>query len=345
MKSRVILFAAATLAPVPLLAAGALWGGAWVLAALGYLTVFAFALDELCSLAADRDADDPAEPPAEFPAADTLSALLAVLHFALFALAVWAVAGAGNLTGWERLVAFFAFGLFFGQVSNSNAHELIHRSRRPLFELGKWVFISHLFGHHTSAHRLVHHRHAATAQDPNTARPGESYYRFAPRAWLGSFRAGLQAENARPRAGLHPYAVYLGGATLALLVSALIAGAAGMATHLALAAYATAQILLSDYVQHYGLQRQLGAQGKPQPISVRHSWNARHRFTSLVMLNAPRHSDHHAHPARPYPALRLPQDAPMLPRSLPVMGFIALNPPRWRRVMDARLAALDNTAT
>jgi alkane 1-monooxygenase len=345
VKPQIILFAAATLAPVPLLVAGALSGAGWLLAALGYMTVFVFALDRLSATANPDPGPDPGPNQVDLPAADALSALLAVLHFALLALAVWAVAGAGNLTGWERLAAFFAFGLYFGQVSNSNAHELIHRTHKPLFELGKWVFISHLFGHHTSAHRLVHHRHAATAMDPNTARPGESFYHFAPRAWLGSFRAGLRAENARAHTGLHPYAVYLGGAALVLLASALIAGAAGVAAHLALAAYATAQILLSDYVQHYGLQRQTDAQGKPEPIGPRHSWNARHWFSSLVMLNAPRHSDHHAHPARPYPALRLPEGAPMLPRSLPVMGIIALTPRHWRKIMDARLSALQNTTT
>ena len=57
------------------------------------------------------------------------------------------------------------------------------------------------------------------------------------------------------------------------------------------------------------------------------------------MLNAPRHSDHHAHPARPYPALRLPQaeDAPRLPYSLPLCSVIALFPRRWRRLMRPRL--------
>jgi alkane 1-monooxygenase len=59
------------------------------------------------------------------------------------------------------------------------------------------------------------------------------------------------------------------------------------------------------------------------------------------MLNAPRHSDHHAHPARPYPALRLPapEAAPRLPWSLPLACMIALAPPLWRRAIAPRLAA------
>ncbi len=261
------------------------------------------------------------------------------------------MSGGSELAAVEKLTAFFAFGIFFGQVSNSNAHELIHRPRRPLHELGKWVFISQLFGHHTSAHRLVHHRHVGTASDPNTARQGQSFYNFAPRAWIGSFRAGYRAENARRDrasgrpARLHPYAIYVGGALAGLTVSALIGGTLGVLVHIALASYATAQLLMSDYVQHYGLARRTGADGQLEPVGQQHSWNAPHWFSSLVMLNAPRHSDHHAHPARAFPALGLPERCPSLPRSLAVMGLLALFPRRWRRLMDPLLGELaDQTA-
>ena len=66
----------------------------------------------------------------------------------------------------------------------------------------------------------------------------------------------------------------------------------------ALGLHAQVQILLSDYVQHYGLRR-AEVQGRPVPVAAGHSWNAPHWFSSAFMLNAPRHSDHHAHPARP----------------------------------------------
>jgi alkane 1-monooxygenase len=58
-----------------------------------------------------------------------------------------------------------------------------------------------------------------------------------------------------------------------------------------------------------------------------------------MMLNAPRHSDHHAHPQRPYPALRLPTetDAPQLPWPLPMACMIALCPPLWKRAIRPSL--------
>ncbi len=340
MKSPEILFAVATLTPVGLLAAGGFWGGAWIIAALAYLTVFAFAVDELAGVAARASTPD-----REFPLADGLCAGLAILHFPLLALAVFALTGGTELSGTEKTAAFFAFGLFFGQVSNANAHELIHRSRAPLYQLGKWVFISHLFGHHNSAHRLVHHRYVGTDRDPNSAPLGMGFYSFVGRAWVGSFRAGLSAENRVRRAAegnwQHPYFVYLSGAIIILVLAAMIGGWAGVLCHIGLASYATLQLLLSDYVQHYGLRRRALGGGKTEAVTQAHSWNAPQRFSSLLLLNAPRHSDHHAHPGRAFPALGLADGVPTLPHSLAVMGMIALLPWRWRRIMDRKVAVLD----
>lgn len=333
---RMLPFWAATLLPVPLLAGAALWGGGWGVAALAYLTLFAFALDAL--IAGTGNAPEGVE----FPAAETLAVTLALLHLALLPLGVAAVAGATGLSGAERVLAFLGFGLFFGQVSNSNAHELIHRGGRGLYRLGVAVYVSLLFGHHASAHRLVHHRHVATAADPNSARAGEGFYRFAARAWVGSFREGWRAETALrargPRGGVHPYAVYLGGAAAWMAAAALALGLPGLLALVALAGHAQMQLLLSDYVQHYGLLRRI-VDGRAEPVGPAHSWDAPQPFSGWLMLHAPRHADHHLHPGRIYPALRLDGGAtPMLPRSLPAMAALALAPPLWRRVMDRRLA-------
>ena len=331
------VFAVATLLPLPLIAAAALVGGIWVLLALAYVTLMSVALDELVAWTLPT-----APERSEFPAADALSAALAMGHLGLMGLTVWALAGPG-LSGLEKAGLFMAVGIFAGQVGNSNAHELIHRPARLLRRLGTLVYVSHYFGHHASAHPLVHHVHVATAKDPNSPRPGESFYRFAPRAWIGSFREGLRAETARRRRSCkpvwrHPYLSYTGGAALVLAAAFALGGPAGMLWSIALGTFATSQLLMSDYVQHYGLTRTTRPDGRTEPVSDRHSWNAPHWFTSALMLNAPRHSDHHTHPGRPYPALRLPEDAPLLPRSLPVMACLALSPRRWRRVMDPRAA-------
>lgn len=331
------VFVLATLAPAALLALGIAGHGGWVWAALAAITLAVVVLDALLPrLAAD------APEGAEFPGSDTLLAVIALVHLALLPAVVWAVAGDSGLSTAQRGAALAAAGLWFGQVAHPAAHELIHRGDRRLFALGAAIYTSLLFGHHTSAHRLVHHVLAATRADPSTARAGEGFWRFAIRAWRGSWAQGRRAEDARRarRGGLHPYAVWTGGAAVALACGAAVAGGAGLLAWAALAAHAQVQILLADYVQHYGLTRATRPDGRPEPVGPRHSWNAPHRASGAMMLNAPRHSDHHAHPARPFPALRLPPEdaAPRLPHALPVCAVIALVPPLWRRMMAPHLA-------
>lgn len=330
-------FAVATLVPLGLLLAGGVRGGVWIWAALAAITLVVAALDALSGEESAREGQ-------EFPAQGALSFILGLGHFAVLALTVVALSGP-DLSTLEKLGLFTAAGLFLGQISNSNAHELIHRSGPWQAVLGRWIYISVLFGHHASAHRLVHHVHVATPNDPNSAPFGMGFYRFLPRAWWGSLFAGWRAEQAlsqRSRAGRgNPYWIYAAGSALGLITAALYCGAGGVAALLALSFYAQAQLLLSDYVQHYGLQRGFLADGRREPVGPQHSWNAPHFASGLMMLNAPRHSDHHAHPARAYPVLRLPapSEAPTLPHALPVMACLALVPPIWRRMMDRRAEA------
>lgn len=332
MSLRNWTFAFATLTPAALLGVGAIYGGLWVLAAFVFLTAVTRLLDGLTRGAA---------PDSTRSTGDGLAILLAAVHLGLLPLMVWALAG-NALGSFEKVGLFLAAGLWFGQVSNANAHELIHRSSRHLHQLGMWVYITLLFGHHTSAHVLVHHRYVATMADPNTSRAGESLYRYIIRAWTGSLLAGFQAEATRLQkinrpAWRNPYVVYVGGAALYLIAAFVIGGWSALVAYVALAAHAQLQLLMSDYVQHYGLMRRRNANGKHEPVGAQHSWNSPHWFSSALMLNATRHSDHHAHPGRHYPELTIPNNAPMLPRPLPVMASIALIPPLWRRIMDPRV--------
>ncbi len=333
-------FVAATIAPVPLLVLGAFLGSVFIVAAFLYLTAFMLVLDRLIHTAGRG-----AAPGVEFPAADRLSEALAILHFPLLFLGVAAVSGETGLGFWEGLCALFAFGLFFGQVSNSNAHELIHRTGWRLHTLGKWVLISLLYGHHVTAHLRIHHRYVATPDDPNSARRGEGFYAFAVRAWTGAFQSGWEIENAiatvkgrRLKPWEHPYGEYILGGLGFALACLLLFGMTGLIAFVLLALHAQLQLLLSDYVQHYGLRRRRLEGDRYEPVAPWHSWNAPHWFSSGLMLNATRHSEHHTNPARPYPELSLPDagEGPRLPYSLPAMGAIALVPPIWRELMDRR---------
>jgi alkane 1-monooxygenase len=332
-------FAAAALTPVPLFALGLWAGGPFVWAGFLYMACLAALLDQLVPHVAGDAAEGQ-----EFPGSDALLAGIGVSALALLPMATWAVAGPSGLSGGQRVLMALGCGFWLGQVAHPAAHELIHRGHRGLFNLGRAFYAAVLFGQHASAHRLVHHRHVATDDDPNSAPEGMGFYRFAPRAWIGSFRQGWAAEDAlRARAtgpkGPHPYHLYLAGGALALALAVAIAGLPGLLVWAALAFHVQVQILVSDYVQHYGLRRACLADGRLEPVGPRHSWNTGHWFSSAMMLNAPRHSDHHAHPARPYPALRLPKadTAPRLPWPLPVACTLAFFPRLWKRAIRRHL--------
>ena len=241
-------------------------------------------------------------------------------------------------------VMFLATGLYLGQVSNSAAHELIHRAARFPRAIGRWAYVSMLFGHHASAHPKVHHRHVATPLDPNSARRGESLYAFLPKAWMGSFRRGLSAEADELRRSGHgavsfrnPYWLYGIGSFAVLLASYALAGEPGVAVHIALACWATIQLLAADYVQHYGLTRRKTSAGY-DPIGVQHSWNAPKIASTLLMHQAPIHSTHHLG----RPPTDTAESQPNLPYSLPAMVTLAFFPQTFRRVMDRALAKLEN---
>lgn len=331
-----ILFAIATLSPALLIFAAAAFGGVWAWLAVGYTTFLAFSLDRLTPEEILN-----AAPQSEFPASSSLLTVLAITHIGLLACVIWAASlGVHSVT--DLILLGIATTLFFGQISHPVGHELIHKPSRGLQTLGRLVYTSILFGHHASAHLKVHHIHVGSPDDPNCARPGEGFYAFAFRAWPAGFMAGLHAETRQRRAQpgwRHPYLLYIGGAIATLLVIIQIGGMTGLIAYLLISLYAQLQILMSDYVQHYGLPRHRLADGKLEPVGPQHAWNAPHWFTSAMSLNAPRHSDHHMRPGRAYPALQLDEDKmPCLPYSLPVMAGIALIPPVWRRVMDPRCA-------
>ncbi len=343
-RKTLIWFAVASLSPALVLTIALLAGGPWTVVALVYVTLFVALADRIgAALPLREDA-------AAVVFARNLATGLAVLQLGMLLLGVWALTAPAHLGLGETVCAFVALGLYLGQTGNSNAHELIHMSNRIRRRLGATFYAAILFGHHASAHPKVHHRFVASDDDPNSARLGEGFYAFWLRAWTGSFVAGFDAENdmrrrngRSPRLLTHPYIAHISVSAAFLILAIAIGGPAGLFAHVMLAAYAQMQLMLSDYVQHYGLRRGQRANGQLEPVGPQHSWNAPHWYSSAMMLNAPRHSDHHTDPGRPFPALRLDATKmPMLPASLPSMATLALFPNLWRRVMDRRVKAWIN---
>ncbi len=336
-----IWYVIASLTPATFLAIACIFGGFWPLIALLSITMFVYFMDKL-----------PRTLPEQNETGRGITLFLGAVHFPLLILGVWALGDAPYLNAFDSLLIFTGLGLFLGQVSNANAHELIHTNARLPRRIGALVYISMLHGHHVSAHLRVHHVFAATDADPNSARLGEGFWAYFLRAQRGEFIAGWRADTqyraraqTTPSRWSHPYLTYILGGLICVVLIYLLVGWPGVTVYLGLTLYAQMQLLLSDYVQHYGLRRKIDDTGKPEPIGPQHSWNAPKWYSSAMMLNAPRHSDHHMHPTRAFPALQVtPDTMPVLPYSLPIMAVVALAPSLWRRMMDRRVKRWQKTA-
>jgi alkane 1-monooxygenase len=94
-----------------------------------------------------------------------------------------------------------------------------------------------------------------------------------------------------------------------------------------------------NYIEHYGLQRRIGAGGRPEPFGVAHAWNADHAIGNSLLANLQRHSDHHVHASKPFAQLEaLP--GPQLPTGYAGCLLLASIPPLWFAVMHRRIAGI-----
>ena len=161
-------FAVTTATPALLILLGAALGGYLPLLALLWLTVLGVGLDRVLP-----------EPEDEADAlwADRLSLGLGAAHLLMIPVVLLGLSNPALSAG-AQLALFLAAASFMGQVSHPNAHELIHRPERLHRSLGGLVYCSLLYGHHVSAHRLVHHNHVGTPGDPATPVPGESFWSY-----------------------------------------------------------------------------------------------------------------------------------------------------------------------
>lgn len=271
------------------------------------------------------------------------------LHFvALIGCAVWAATQ--PMPWWAVVLLALVAGITSGLGINTG-HELGHKTTALERWLAKLVLAVPAYGHFRVEHNRGHHRTVATPEDCASSRMGESIYRFARRELFGGMRRAWQLERQRlATAGcgvwslhneiLQSYAVTL------LLQGTLIATLGWIMVPFLLVHNVAAwwQLTSANYVEHYGLLREKRADGSYESPQPRHSWNANHTYTNLILFQLERHSDHHANAARRYQALRHFEDLPQLPSGYLGMFPLSYVPALWFRVMDPRLLALKHVA-
>lgn len=320
--------------PAALVASGSVGGFAWLA-----VPILVFVLLPVVDAASG---DEPHQPPDDHTAPDWRFDLpLRVWAPIQIGAMVWLVARAPSLGLAEGVAAALACGVVTGGGGITVAHELMHR--RAAVDRGLAEVLMNLVGYpwFCVEHVLGHHRTVATRADPAFAARGTTLYGFLPRTLIGGLRSAWRLETDRVARrpgwlGDRRWRWLLGPAAVAGVAAAL-GGLPGVSLWLGQAIVAVTLLEAINYVEHYGLERATGPDGRPVRVGPEHSWNTPARVTNAWLFNLQRHADHHAHAARPYHSLRTVPGAPTLPAGYPTMLLVAAIPPVWFRTLDPRL--------
>lgn len=320
------------------------WSGQWW--CLFFAPLFIHFLLPLLDLAFGEDFSNPPE-----------SAVMQLEQDLFYRALVWAYVPfqiAGTVLGaWLVMTqpmpwcAFVGLVLSVGSINGigiATAHELGHKKEMLDRWLAKLALAPTMYGHFYVEHNRGHHKRVATPEDPASSRLGESFWAFLPRTVLGSLRSAWKIERDRlNRKGKNVWSaendnlqawamtvVFFGGLALWLhwpvLVFLVLQGL-----------YGASMLEVVNYVEHYGLLRQKDASNRYVNCQPEHSWNSNHIVGNILLYHLQRHSDHHAHPARRYQALRHFDLAPQLPAGYATMITAAYLPPLWFSIMDHRV--------
>lgn len=251
-----------------------------------------------------------------------------------------------SLTLKELLFVTVSIGIAGGMFCIPVAHELMHGTGRFDKILAEILMTLVSYTHFCIGHVHGHHRNVGTANDPATARFGESFYAFYPRTVFGGVVSAWNLEEARlhrlgagvwsSRNRMIRYIISLSAVYVTIFY---MFGLLGVAFFAVQSVIAFSMIEVINYVEHYGLARREAAPGRYERVMPWHSWNSSHRISNWLLFNLGRHSDHHQHPRKSYRYLRHLEEAPQLPSGYFGMFLLPLFPTLWRRVMDPRVEA------
>ena len=234
-----------------------------------------------------------------------------------------------------------SLGIVVGANGINIAHELGHRKLHFERVFGKILLLPALYMHFFIEHNFGHHLHAATPQDPATAKYNQSIYSF----WFSSIKGQyIKAWSIQKS--------LLGRAKLPFLSSKndmlwytliqfgylmsvyLFLGelAVGLALCIALSGVLLLETI--NYIQHYGLKRNKKASGRYERISEIHSWNSNHVLGRILLYELTRHSDHHYRAHKKFQLLEYHQSGPQMPFGYTTSMVLALAPPLWFLVMN-----------
>ncbi|NAS11002.1 alkane 1-monooxygenase [Poritiphilus flavus] len=244
----------------------------------------------------------------------------------------------------EIIGLVFSVGIVLGANGINVGHELGHRSRAYERFLGKLLLLPSFYMHFYIEHNFGHHVHAATPEDPATAKINQTVYSFwftsvirqYFNAWKIQSKLLRQEENGfwSLKNDMLWYTLFQ---ALYLLTIFLMFGQ--FAVLIALAAGVVGFLLLEtvNYIEHYGLLRKKLPSGRYERVREVHSWNSNHIMGRIILYELTRHSDHHYKSSKKYQILDYHDVSPQMPFGYPTSMVLSFLPPLWFKIMNSRI--------
>ncbi len=328
----------------PLSAVAGLWFGGWwsfgmTYVAFGLIPFFEFFLPK----SIENHAPEAEENRNRHPFFDVLLYSHVPIMYALI---VWACIKLqnGGLSTLEMVGMTFNIGIMIGSFGINVGHELGHRTSKFEQFLSKVLLLPALYQHFFIEHNRGHHKNVATDLDPATSRRGENIYSFWFRSVKDSYIDAWKLEAERLQRIDKSWLTFdnemLRFQFIQLAYLGVIWAIFGTPSVIFTIAAAVIGFLLLEtvnYIEHYGLQRKMQANGRYEPVLPHHSWNSDHELGRIFLYELTRHSDHHYKTTRKYQVLRHFDESPQLPFGYPMCMIIALVPPLWFSLMDKEL--------
>ena len=265
------------------------------------------------------------------------------LVFGIIGWYLWSLGWAQYSTT-ELIGLTFSVGIALGSNGINVAHELGHRQKAWERTLGKILLIPSLYMHFYIEHNYGHHMHAATSEDPASAKYNQSVYSFwitsISRQYLSAWKIQLDLLKRNQQGflsfkndmlwyliiqGAYLLTIYLLLGPTALLIAFLI----GLSSAVLLETI--------NYTEHYGLSRQKLPSGRYERVSEVHSWNSNHVLGRVMLYELTRHSDHHYRAHKKYQLLEYHPISPQMPYGYPTSMVLSLFPPLWYSIMNKRI--------
>lgn len=275
-------------------------------------------------------------------------ALLVAVVPVQYAFGVWFIALSveadwGAASTWGHLTGY---GLMCGVLGINVAHELGHRPQKFYQHLAKSLLLTSLYTHFFIEHNRGHHKNVSTPGDPSSARLNESlpvfWFRSVTQTWLNAWKLEFKrldrAKKSRWSLGNQMIQLTILQVSFLALIGFLTSGDV-MLLYVLAAVMGFLLLETVNYIEHYGLERDMVSEFRYEDAGPEHSWNSDHLVGRSLLFELSRHSDHHARPAIKYPLLDHRDHSPQMPTGYPGMMLMALIPPLWFGVMNKRVVS------